>query len=223
MKNIIFKIAFLACLILVVAGSFVKSSLAKEDAEEISLLDNIDLALSAEVTIKSIDSEAGNDDLVSVDLAPVRTLTGNPYVEEMVRRTINKKVTVNLSQMNSIFFTEWERRLLLDARNGFVTRSATEDEIDKQARNDAALIDLPRGPREIVIGGIIYHSSKEWTVWLNGQKIQPDRLPPEILDIQVQKDYVKLKWFDGFTNQVFPIKLKTHQRFNIDTKIFLPG
>jgi hypothetical protein len=32
-----------------------------------------------------------------------------------------------------------------------------------------------------------------------------------------------MKWFDEYTNQVFPIRLRPHQRFNIDARMFLPG
>ena len=125
--------------------------------------------------------------------------------------------------MPSLFFTPRAMALLNDARRGLVSRSATDFEIDQAGR--AAMDGQPpaRGLRELSVGGIIYTAANDWTVWLNGQKITPDRLPPEILDIQVQKNHVRLRWYDAYTNQIFPIKIKTQQRFNLDTRIFLPG
>ncbi len=125
---------------------------------------------------------------------------------------------IDLNQIPSLFFTPSEQSLIAEARLGLTTRAPTDSEL-RQAEDG----NIPRGPRELSLGGIIYASSSDWSIWMNGQKITPKRLPPEILDIKVRKKYIKLKWFDAYTNQIFPIKLKPHQRFNIDTRIFLPG
>ena len=125
---------------------------------------------------------------------------------------------INLNQIPSLLFTPSEQSLIAEAREGFTARPPTDFEL-RQAENG----NIPRGPRELSLGGIVYTSSSDWSIWMNGQKITPQRLLPEILDIKVRKKYIKLKWFDAYTNQIFPIKLKPHQRFNIDTRIFLPG
>ena len=125
---------------------------------------------------------------------------------------------IDLNQIPSLFFTPSEQSLIADARLGLTTRAPTDFEL-RQAEDG----NVPRGPRELSLGGIIYASSSDWSIWMNGQKITPNRLPPEILDIKVRKKYIRLKWFDAYTNQIFPVKLKPHQRFNIDTRIFLPG
>jgi len=137
-----------------------------------------------------------------------------PFVErlEIVRPDIN------LNQIPSLLFTPSEQSLIAEAREGFLARPPTDFEL-RQAEDG----NVPRGPRELALGGIIYTSSSDWSIWMNGQKITPQRLLPEMLDIKVRKKYIKLKWFDAYTNQIFPIKLKPHQRFNIDTRIFLPG
>jgi len=125
---------------------------------------------------------------------------------------------VDLDQMPSLFFTPAEQSLIAEARAGFTARPPTAAELQRAKDGNVST-----GPREIALAGIVYLSAGDWTIWLNGQKVTPKRLPPEILDIKVRKNSIKLKWFDAYTNQIFPIKLKTHQRFNIDTRIFLPG
>lgn len=150
-------------------------------------------------------------------------LSEDPVVNDLLLRIKLKEPSVNTNQMASLFFTTWEENLVADARKGLVTRPATVEEVEESQEQVAKAAPPPMGPRELSLGGIVFISSGDWAVWLNGQKITPDKLPPEIVDIRVQKDYIKLKWYDAYTNQIFPIKLKSHQRFNIDSRIFLPG
>ncbi len=148
---------------------------------------------------------------------------GDPLIREMQDRIDLYGPDVMMQQMGSLFFTSFEHNSIDEARNGLFTRPVTETEVKESIQVQEQGIRPPMGPRELEVGGIVYVSSDEWTVWLNKQKITPDRLPPEILDIRVYKDYIKIKWFDAYTNQIFPVKIRTHQRFNIDTRIFLPG
>jgi len=140
-------------------------------------------------------------------------------MDEMVERLKFRAPQVSINQIPSLFFTSAEAALIASVRNGIITRPPTERELDTGETKQSP----EAGVRELSLGGIVYKSSSNWTIWINGKKITPKRIPPEILDIKVRKDHVKIRWFDPFTNQIFPIKLKPHQRFNIDTRIFLPG
>ena len=145
-------------------------------------------------------------------------------VDQMYARIALKNPSVKPTQINSVFFTSTEEGLIISARQGFVTRPPTESEFEREQIEMESLQDIVRtGPREVNLGGILFVSSDEWTVWLNKQRITPKSIPSEVIDIQVKKDFIKLKWFDVQTNQIFPIKLRTHQRFNLDTRMFLPG
>lgn len=120
--------------------------------------------------------------------------------------------TVNPNLMPSLFFTVWEHDLVIDARRGLTTRMPGTDDGVPAA-----------GPRDLALGGIVYRNGKDWTIWLNSLRISPNAIPEEVLDLKVYKDYVELEWFDASTNQIFPIRLRAHQRFNLDTRMFLPG
>jgi|GEM_PF-2737812 len=157
------------------------------------------------------------DLLISGEENVLAAETGNELVKVFDRISFVKP-DVSLNGMPSLFLTPSEQSLLQEARLGFTTRLPTDFEIQQAEQGN-----IPMGPRELALGGIVYLSSGDWTIWLNSEKITPKNLPPEILDIKVRKNSIKLKWFDAFTNQIFPIKLRTHQRFNIDTRIFLPG
>lgn len=123
----------------------------------------------------------------------------------------------------SLFFSTWTQALIAEARFSFQTRPPTEAEI--RAAQDAADRGEQKDPglREISLGGIVFADAGDWTIWLNGQRVLPEALPPEILDLKVHRHFIEIKWFDAYTNQVFPVRLRPHQRFNLDTRIFLPG
>lgn len=135
-----------------------------------------------------------------------------PIEKEISEQLSFQKPTVNVNMMPSLFFTVWEHDLVLDARRGLITRDpTTEDGIAET------------GPRDIALGGIVYHNGAEWTIWLNSLRVSPTAIPDEVLDLKVYKDYIELEWFDESTNQIFPIRMRPHQRFNLDTRMFLPG
>ncbi len=140
-------------------------------------------------------------------------------IQEMKNRAAEVDGLQKPTDNFSVFFTPRELALIENAREGVVARLATDSEL-RDAQNEQS---VPKGPREINVGGILFLNPNDWTVWINNQKITPERIPPEITDISVGKDYIRLKWYDAYTNQIFPIKLKTYQRFNLDTRIFLPG
>lgn len=131
---------------------------------------------------------------------------------------------IDPDHLNSLFFSTWTRTLIDEARRGLKARAPTAAELAaglSSGLEEEKKIDP--GLREISLSGIVFADSKDWTVWLNGQRVRQDAMPAEILDLKVSRTYVDLKWFDAYTNQVFPIRLRPHQRFNLDSRIFLPG
>lgn len=156
-------------------------------------------------------------------IAPATTIASVPPAEgegatpmSPIEKEINEQLaflrpTVNIETMPSLFFSIWEHDLVRDARRGLNTRDGSDDGVEIT------------GPRDISLGGIVYASGKDWTIWLNNVRISPKRIPSEIMDLKVYRTHIDLEWFDAQTNQIFPIRLRPHQRFNLDTRIFLPG
>ena len=78
--------------------------------------------------------------------------------------------------------------------------------------------------RVIRISGVLYRTPQDWVVWMNNQKVTPDNLLPEIIDISVRdSSKVHLRWYDIGLNQVIAITLRPHQTYDITTGILLPG
>jgi hypothetical protein len=186
--------------------------------EEGGLPDGEDSIIEADsdlVDISEVEDVLDQEPVISTD----ENLT--ELEQMMARAALNANIPLP-SAIPSLFFTTQELIVLEQARKGLLARPATDDEIE-EAEELTFLPPVEPGIREISVGGIIYLNANDWVVWLNGVKVTPDRLPEEIMDIEVSKNAVRLKWFDAYTNRIFPIRIKTYQRFNLDTRIFLPG
>ena len=126
----------------------------------------------------------------------------------------------------SLLFTYWEQVAIEDARRSIgQNRAPTESELTRDLRtdqNDERTMPPPE-ERDIALSGIAYKGSRNWTIWLNGKRVTPEAIPEEAIDLKVFKEYIEIKWFDEYTNQIIPIRLRAHQRFNIDNRMFLPG
>lgn len=150
-------------------------------------------------------------------------------ITEETANEIPASAGINPNDIPSVLFTYWEHSAIKDVRRvraqgGFV-RGVSESELMKEleTKKEEIRVKPPPEERDISLGGIVYVRSDDWTIWLNGKRITPNALPEEVIDLRVYKDYIELKWFDAWSNQIFPIRLRSHQRFNIDSRIFLPG
>lgn len=129
-----------------------------------------------------------------------------------------RDATVTPENVSTLFFTAWQHALLQEAKIGFTTRAPEPGEVGTASNEGAA-----PGIRELSLGGIAFANSKKWTVWLNTVRVTPDAIPDQVLDIKVSRSHIDLKWFDRFTNKIYPVRLRPHERFNLDSRIFLPG
>jgi len=171
----------------------------------------------ASPTFGTLDSVAG---LSQEDLPPeVRILQS---IEKEIKAKYKKQVYVR-SQVPSVFFTAPQHALLREARIGFNTRVPTLQDLKDQADPNDPNYRPPVAMREISLSGIVYNSPDDWTIYLNKNRITRETIPAEVIDVKVYKDYIELKWFDAQTNQVYPIRLRPNQKFNLDVKVFLPG
>lgn len=99
-------------------------------------------------------------------------------------------------------------------------KKAPEPEKPRQTEEDRA----PETSSRIVsLAGLIYSGPQDWTFWLNGRRVTPDKVPEEVQNLYVTKYYIDFSWFDRQTNQLYPIRLRPHQSFHLDTKVFFTG
>lgn len=84
---------------------------------------------------------------------------------------------------------------------------------------EAEKVELIPVDRKIKLSGIYYKNDKTWIVWMNGHKLHPSYLLPEIQSIEVKQDEVFLRWYDIGLNDVINIRMRPHQVYDIVTGI----
>lgn len=77
--------------------------------------------------------------------------------------------------------------------------------------------------RRIALSGVVYRAANDWLIWINGQKVTPTVTMKEIVDIQVEREKVHLKWFDIGANYVIDITMRPNETYDITTGVLLPG
>lgn len=154
--------------------------------------------------------------------AQTDTADKSAKVSDAAPKSAVERDNFDVERMPSLFFTYWQHQAIKDAKNKRgVVRAPTQEELEAIERGDELELDPER--RYITLGGIVYKGEDNWTIWLNGKRVTPTAVPEEVLDLRVFKDYIEVKWIDDFTKQIFPIRMRAHQRFNMDMRIFLPG
>lgn len=96
-------------------------------------------------------------------------------------------------------------------------------EADEKAAAAAAKPYYPPIPtkRIISLSGMVYRSPKDWIIWLNGHKLTPGMRLPELVDIKVESDRVRLKWFDIGMAKIIAITLRPRQTYDITSGVLL--
>lgn len=153
------------------------------------------------------------------------TVTEAARAEAPANETLKTEAgQINPNSIPSLLFTYWEYGALMDAKRARgSTRPPTEAELRAGLPGMQDNYKPSPEERELRLGGIVYHSDNDWTIWFNNQRITPGAVPPDAIELRVGKEYIDIKWFDAYTNQIFPVRLRPHQRFHLDTRIFLPG
>lgn len=178
-------------------------------------------AQSAESGIDT-SAEGASAQQQAQDLEEEQNLSGT--VRESFSAT---KPVFRPNEFNSLFFTAWEvqnidRMRRIANENKGKTRAVTNIDAG-QDFDPINKVKPPPEKREIRLAGILYNGPESWTIWLNEKRVTPDALPQEVIDLRVYKEYIEFKWIDDYTNRIYPVRLRPHQRFNMDTRIFLPG
>lgn len=111
----------------------------------------------------------------------------------------------------SLLFTELELDTIRKAEAGRNVQSTEKIES----------VELIPVDRKIWLSGIFYRAANDWIIWLNGYKLTPYYLLPEIRGIRVERDRVYLEWYDIGKNGIINISLQPHQVYDIVTGILV--
>lgn len=152
----------------------------------------------------------------------VQNQQDSAFADSSLKQQKSVKKEIKPTDIQSLFFTYWQYQSILDSKSvRGVVRPPTEAELEAIERGDD--LKPKAAERYLSLSGIVYVNEDEWTIWFNSKRVTPDAVPSEVLDLKVYEHYIEVKWFDDYTNQIFPVRLKAHQRFNLDQRIYLPG
>ncbi len=120
---------------------------------------------------------------------------------------------INKIFRGSFFFSPLEIAEIEQALKGNVLKKAVEE----------SKTPIPKR-RIIRLSGVYYRAPGDWVVWMNGQKVTPANLLPEIVSIHVSpSSRVHLQWYDIGLNEVIALTLRPNQTYDITSGVLLPG
>lgn len=114
-------------------------------------------------------------------------------------------------EKESLFFTPNQLVSIMRANQGFIAPREAFDENNQGAKP------ADQGPRVIALTGIIYHGSKDWTIWLNGERITPKNIPDRVMGLTVKSDRIHLRWMDIGNQRIVNITLRPNQKYLLDS------
>lgn len=137
----------------------------------------------------------------AVAAAPVPAVTAVPVPDAAASLTEKFK--------DSFFLSVIDIELIRKALVGKVT----DPEILKE--------DAPVPVKETIeVSGILYRGPGDWIVWLNGEKLTPQKLLPQITEITVESaESVSLRWYDGNRKKIVPVTLRPRQVYDVQTGV----
>lgn len=127
-----------------------------------------------------------------------------------------EKKFVEWTIKKSLFMTPNEITSVLQARQGYLAPEEAYDEDNQYNPVDP-------GPRILSLAGIVYVNRNDWTIWLNGERVTPANVPDRVIDLTVKRDRIHMKWLDIKEQRVVVITLRSHQRYDLDSGLMMPG
>lgn len=179
------------------------------------------IAILLVFTLSENQSVLAQDESQSDEISSSTEATGFNDIE-LSEAPQNKRSLVFLNDDHQRLMKLIERMRLAKrlGRSVMVDDLGLVDETQGTGEEDKPLVPTTR---YLSLAGISYQAPENWIIWLNGKRMTPDALANEIIEIKVREDFVEIKWLDFGKGQVFPVRLRPNQKFDLETKTFLPG
>ncbi len=119
--------------------------------------------------------------------------------------------------MDSIFFTPNQLIAITRANQGFIAPAEAYDPDNQSSKP------IDPGPRIIALSGIVFNSQRDWTIWLNNERVTPNNIPDRVMGLSVRKDRVYIRWMDLGNQRIVNITLRPNQQYLLDSDSIVPG
>lgn len=77
--------------------------------------------------------------------------------------------------------------------------------------------------RALYLSGILYLSPRTWTVWLNGQRVTPERWPEHVKGLSVERDSIEVKLRVADDEPLVTVRLRPNQSYIVATGEVVEG
>lgn len=117
----------------------------------------------------------------------------------------------------SIFFTPNQLASIMRAQQGFLVPREAFDP------NNQGPEPMTGGSRVVSLAGIIYVNSKDWVIWLNGERVTRKNMPQRLVGVTVRPKLAHLRWLDVPNQRIVNITLRPHQQYLLDSDTIIPA
>ena len=119
--------------------------------------------------------------------------------------------------LTSLLFTDHEIELINEALAG------GPEEEQSAAPAAPRVVKQPVGPTLLHLSAIVYFSPSSWTIWLNGERVTPDRWPKHIEALAVERDSIQVKLRIGDDRLPLSVQLWPNQTYIVSTENVVEG
>ena len=119
--------------------------------------------------------------------------------------------------LTSLLFTDHEIELINEALAG------GPEEEQPAAPAAPRIVKQPVGPTLLHLSAIVYFSPSSWTIWLNGERVTPDRWPKHIEALAVERDSIQVKLRIGGDRLPLSVQLWPNQTYIVPTENVVEG
>lgn len=119
--------------------------------------------------------------------------------------------------LTSLLFNDHEIELINEALAG------GPEEEQSAAPAAPRVVKQPVGPTLLHLSAIVYFSPSSWTIWLNGERVTPDRWPKHIEALAVERDSIQVKLRIGDDRLPLSVQLWPNQTYIVSTGNVVEG
>jgi hypothetical protein len=189
-----------------------------QPAPAASLADTASGAISTLADKASQLGQAVIPDSVAIPgLAPAPTAVGANAPEGFTQGQDRSVTVTSQGKPESIFFTPNQLASIMRAQQGFLVPREAFDPNNQGAEPTTG------GSRVVSLAGIIYVNSKDWVIWLNGERVTRKNMPQRLIGLTVRPTLAHLRWLDVPNQRIVNITLRPHQQYLLDSDTIIPA
>lgn len=157
------------------------------------------------------------DNVAIPGLVPAPTAVGANAPDNFTQGQDRSVTVTSQGKPESIFFTPNQLASIMRAQQGFLVPREAFDPNNQGGEPTTG------GSRVVSLAGIVYVNSKDWVIWLNGERVTRKNMPQRLVGLTVRPKLVHLRWLDVPNQRIVNITLRPHQQYLLDSDTIIPA